>query len=108
MAQEGKGTREGASGSKRPINGGSVLENGLGALVNLAICAENQVPGEPPRKPSIMGYRDHRALVSGKGMLQAFCAGQVQVIGWLIQQEHGGSREFKEQDLESRLLTTTE
>jgi hypothetical protein len=44
------------------------------------------------------------ALESGESLFQRLRADQVQVVGWLIQQEQGRPTQLQQQDLQAGLL----
>lgn len=51
-----------------------MLEDGFGALIDLAICPEYQIARETTSKPTIMDHRDNRSFISTQRMLEAFGA----------------------------------
>ena len=51
-----------------------------------------------------MGDRQHRPLESLQPLLQRLGAGQVEVVGRLVQQQQRGAAQLQQQDLQPRLL----
>lgn len=71
-----------------------VLEDWLGALVNLAVGTEYQIARESTGEPAIVCYGNYRAFITTKGMLQTLGTCKVEVVSWFIKQEHGRSGQF--------------
>src|SRR5438309_2461458 len=69
-----------------------------------AIALEDQKTIERLEKPAVVRGRDDGALIVRESELERVGRGDVQVVGRLIQGEHGGSVDLEEQDLQSRLL----
>ena len=51
-----------------------------------------------------MGDREHRALVGLQALLQRLGAGQVEVVGRLVEQQQRGTGQLEQQDLQPGLL----
>jgi hypothetical protein len=69
----------------------ALVPDRLRRLVDRTVRTEDEEPVERPRQPPIVGDRDHRALVAGESLLQRLGAGQIEVVGRLVEQQRGGS-----------------
>ena len=61
-------------------------------------------PGEPP----VVGDREHRARIALEALLQRLGAGQVEVVGRLVEQQQRRAGQLEQQDLQPRLLAARE
>src|SRR5215470_12401883 len=73
-------------------------------LVDVPVRAEHQEPVERACEPAVVGDRQHGALERLQPRLQRLRAGQVEVVGWLVEQEERRSGQLQQQDLQPRLL----
>src|SRR3954447_16494881 len=72
----------------------------FGRLDHLMITLEDHETVERLGEPAVVGDRDDRTLELGQALLERFGAGQVQVVGRLVEQQQGGAGQLQQQDQE--------
>lgn len=91
----------------RPQNA-AFVPHWLIRLGDLPTLAEHQKAVEIAGEPAIVGHSEHRSFEPAKRLLQSFRRNEVEVIGWLIQQQESCAPELEKQNLEACLLPTRE
>ena len=80
------------------------VPGGFGGLADVAVRGEDEEPLERPGEPPVMRDREHRALVGLQALLQRLGAGQVQVVGRLVEEQQRRAGQLEQQDLQPGLL----
>ena len=70
---------------------GPLTPDRLGCFPDVTVGGEEEKPLERPREPAVMHDGEHRALVGLQALLQRLGAGQVEIVGRLVEQEQGGA-----------------
>jgi hypothetical protein len=76
----------------------------LELFADLTVVVEDQEPVKGTGEPAVVGDGQDRALEFGESFFQRLRADQVQVVGWLIQQQQGRPTQLQQQDLQAGLL----
>src|SRR6476659_7013199 len=77
----------------------------LGRLVDATVGAEDEEAVEAAGEPPVVGHGDDGALEAVEPLLERLGRLEVEVVGGLVEQQHGRARQLEQQDLEARLLT---
>jgi hypothetical protein len=89
---------------RRHSPSGSSGQGWLELLADLTVVVEDQEPVKGTGEPAVVGHGQDRALEFGESFLQRLRTHQVQIVGWLIQQQQSRPTEFQQQDLQAGLL----
>src|SRR5712664_2887399 len=76
----------------------------LGSLVYLARLAEHEEPVERLGEPAVVRDRKDGSRVAFQTLLQGLRTREVEIVGWLVEQQQRRPGQLKEQDLQPCLL----
>src|SRR5262249_8537213 len=90
--------------STRPVHSARIPDR-LGCLVYLTRLPEHDEPVARPRAPAVLGHSPNGPRIAFQPLLQRLGAGEVQIIGRLVEQKQRRPGKLEQQDLQPRLLT---
>src|SRR5918996_1089981 len=89
----------------------TVRKSGVGRFNRVhhsPVLVKHEEAVEQQHEPAVVGHRDDRALVVEQALLERVGRLDVQVVGWLVEQQQRRAFGFHQQQLEASLLTTRE